>query len=32
VRLSDTPVQISRAAPDLGEDTESILEALLKEE
>jgi len=32
VRLSDTPVQISRAAPDLGEDTESILQALLKEE
>lgn len=30
VRLSDTPVQISRAAPDLGEDTESVLRTLLK--
>jgi len=30
VRLSDTPTQILRAAPDLGEDTEAILQALLK--
>jgi crotonobetainyl-CoA:carnitine CoA-transferase CaiB-like acyl-CoA transferase len=30
VRLSDTPVQISRAAPELGEDTEAILERLTK--
>jgi formyl-CoA transferase len=32
VRLSDTPVQILRAAPDLGEHTEAILQALLKGE
>jgi crotonobetainyl-CoA:carnitine CoA-transferase CaiB-like acyl-CoA transferase len=31
VRLSDTPVQIARAAPDLGEDTEQVLRALLKQ-
>jgi formyl-CoA transferase len=30
VRLSDTPVQISRAAPELGEDTESVLRSLLE--
>ncbi len=30
VRLSDTPVRISRAAPELGEDTEGILERLTK--
>jgi crotonobetainyl-CoA:carnitine CoA-transferase CaiB-like acyl-CoA transferase len=30
VRLSDTPVQITRAAPDLGADTELILRTLLK--
>jgi crotonobetainyl-CoA:carnitine CoA-transferase CaiB-like acyl-CoA transferase len=30
VRLSDTPVQISRAAPELGEDTESVLRTVLK--
>jgi crotonobetainyl-CoA:carnitine CoA-transferase CaiB-like acyl-CoA transferase len=31
VRLSDTPVQIARAAPNLGEDTEQVLRALLKQ-
>jgi formyl-CoA transferase len=31
VQLSDTPAQISRAAPDLGEDTEEVLRTLLKE-
>jgi formyl-CoA transferase len=30
VRLSDTPVQISRAAPELGADTEAILRTLAK--
>jgi formyl-CoA transferase len=30
VRLSDTPAQILHAAPDLGEDTEAILQTLLK--
>lgn len=29
VRLSDTPVQISRAAPDLGADTEAVLRRFL---
>lgn len=31
VRLSDTPVKISRAAPDLGEDTDAVLRTLLKQ-
>ncbi len=31
VRLSDTPAQISRAAPDLGEHTEQVLQTLLKQ-
>ncbi len=31
VRLSDTPAQIVRAAPDLGEHTEQVLRALLKQ-
>jgi crotonobetainyl-CoA:carnitine CoA-transferase CaiB-like acyl-CoA transferase len=30
VRLSDTPVHISRAAPELGEDTEAVLRTVLK--
>lgn len=30
VRLSDTPVEITRAAPDLGEDTDAIIARLSK--
>jgi crotonobetainyl-CoA:carnitine CoA-transferase CaiB-like acyl-CoA transferase len=30
IRLSDTPVHISRAAPDLGKDTDAVLASLAR--